>query len=158
MDLSSSVAAQVPAAAMRLRRAAEDEPQPELEPDVEVLAQRQRVEVAQALQDAVLAGDRGDFDGARGRLAEQVSKIKASPVETPVSAGLVLELEDAESRMQSRSAWERGGGAEVRDAMQMHRMQRCTNMSPALPMSGRAAKCSKAMYSTGVQRSWLSKG
>merc|ERR1719313_2672129 len=41
-----------------------DEPQPEAEPDEEVSAQRERVEVTQALQNAAEASDQGNFDRA----------------------------------------------------------------------------------------------
>lgn len=71
-----------------------------------------------------------------------------------MSDALGQELVDARNRMRSRSVWEQGGRAEVRDAAQMHKMQRCTNMmeSASAPM-----KCSKAMYCSPMQSEWISK-
>jgi len=61
-----------------------------------------------------------------------------------MSPALLLELQDASSRMTSRSSWEQGGRAEVNDAAQMFMMQRCTNLN----LSAKSAVCkkSKAMF------------
>merc|ERR1712228_1084851 len=98
--------------------------------------------------------DRLDFAGARQMLESKANSLKAKKA-TRMSPALLLELEDASSRMASRSAWEDGGRAEVKDSMQMHRMQRCTNMS----MSKKSAvqKCSKGMYLNSVAKRNISK-
>merc|ERR1712151_1343072 len=114
-----------------------EEPQPEMEPDEEVVTQRHRVEVAQTLEDATSHGDAGRFEQAQRVLAEQVARLKSSQKRSSTSAGLVLELEDAQHRMRSRSAWENGGSAECRDAMHMHRMQRATNASASIGCSSK---------------------
>jgi len=155
-DLAARGAAQTPAAQMRLRRTCEGEPQPEQEPDAEVTAQRHRVEVAQTLQAAASHGDAGRFGEAQQVLQAHEQRLRASPGGmTPISENLALELEDARNRMGSRSSWEAGGSAEVRDAMQMHSMQRTTNLNCSAATTTK--KCSKAMYLTSAQSSWISK-
>merc|ERR1719428_2820492 len=47
-----------------------DEPQPEAEPDEEVSAQRERVEVTRVLRDATEASDRGQFEQATQLIEE----------------------------------------------------------------------------------------
>merc|ERR1712146_313807 len=130
-----------------------EEPQPEAEPDEEVSAQRERVEVSKALQDAAQASDLGQFDEAL-RVIDTCDSHMKSKKQTPVSKALNLELEDARNRMRSRQAWEQGGRAETRDAFQMHAMQRCTNL---MPSAGPVSKCSKSMYVSPTQDSWIQK-
>merc|ERR1711959_534386 len=86
-----------------------EEPQPEAEPDEEVSAQRERVEVTQALQDAAAASDRGQFENALQVLDEAENRMKSSKRKTPVSEALGQELLDARQRMRNRSVWEQGG-------------------------------------------------
>eukprot|EP00427_Karlodinium_veneficum_P001515 CAMPEP_0169165868 /NCGR_PEP_ID=MMETSP1015-20121227/59646_1 /TAXON_ID=342587 /ORGANISM="Karlodinium micrum, Strain CCMP2283" /LENGTH=597 /DNA_ID=CAMNT_0009238497 /DNA_START=126 /DNA_END=1920 /DNA_ORIENTATION=- len=150
-DVKSGGKMQTPTICMETDRC--DEPQPELEPDEEVSAQRERVEVAQALKQAAACSDRGDFDEAKGVIERSEERIRAK--KTKNSEAMCLELQDAKSRMQSRSAWEQGGRAEVSDARQMHSMQRCAMES----CSSRSAvtKKSKAMYVCKAQSSMISK-
>jgi len=152
-DLVSSTAAQTANTQMRLRRMAADEPQPEMEPDEEVARQRDRVEVAQTLETAATHGDAGEFSQAQELLSAHEGRLRKGK-KSPVSEALAVELQDARDRMQSRSSWEDGGMAELKDACQMHRMQRTTNMT--VSSKGRQ-KCSKGMYATSVQQSWMSK-
>lgn len=144
-NLKQGTQCQTPVAIMATDRL--DEPQPELEPDEEVSAQRERVEVTRALREAAEQSDRNDFDGARQVLESQVSALRAKKKPTKMSPALLLELEDASSRMSSRSAWEQGGRAEVKDSVQMHSTQRSTNVSAS---AGSKSKVSKAMYCSSV--------
>merc|ERR1712232_337616 len=124
------------------------------EPDEEVSAQRHRVEVTRALQEAAKHGDEGNFEDAQQLLTACEQKLEKEK-QTPTSANLCLELKDAHQRLRSRSVWESGGRAEVKDAFQMHSMQRCTNMSVAKgggAGSGGIQKASKAMYCTSTQK------
>lgn len=141
-DLKRSAPVQTPVVAMATQRV--DEPQPELEPDEEVSAQRERVEVARTLKEAAEQSDRLDFEGARQALLCKANSMKAKKKATRMSPALLLELEDASARMSSRVAWEAGGRAEVHDSCQMHQTQRCTNMS--VSKQSAVQKCSKGMY------------
>mmetsp|Transcript_13974 Transcript_13974/g.49180 ORF Transcript_13974/g.49180 Transcript_13974/m.49180 type:complete len:552 (-) Transcript_13974:422-2077(-) len=154
-DLAAGAAAQTRAADMVLRRTVSEQPSLEVEPDEEVVVQRHRWEVAQTLQEATAHGDAGRFEAAQQILGAQAAKMKACKKSSPVSEGLALELEDAQNRMKSRSSWENGGSAEVRDAMQMHKMQRATNVNMSSACT--TEKRSKAMYITKCQESWVSK-
>jgi len=152
-DLRTDRLVQTAAVVMEAQRV--EEPQPEAEPDEEVSAQRERVEVTRALQNAAAASDLGQFDQALQVLDSCESKLKSSKAKSsPVHEALGQELTDARCRMCSRSVWEQGGRAEVKDATQMHQMQRCTNMmqSSMAPM-----KMSKAMYCNPTQGSWIQK-
>merc|ERR1719183_3325093 len=100
-----------------------EEPQPEDEPDAEVSAQRERVEVTQTLQQASAQSDMGHFEEAQRMLAAADTRIKERKSRTYLSESLSLELTEARSRMQSRIEWESGGRAEVSDATLMHRTQ-----------------------------------
>jgi uncharacterized protein YegL len=150
-DLGANAAAQTPVAVMAAQRPAE-EPQPELEPDEEVTTHRNRVEVARALEEATVHGEAGRFQEAQALLSAHEDRLAAGK-KTPTRDGLVSELQDARNRVKSRSSWENGGLAEVRDAMQMHRCQRTTNMSVS---TSSPLKNSKAMYCTPTQQSWIS--
>lgn len=149
-DLQRGCVLQTPVATMQATRV--DEPQPELEPDEEVSAQRERVEVMQALQAATSHGEGGDFEQAQSVLSAAESRMAMKSKKTRMSDALGAELADAKSRMASRSAWESGGRAEVKDAMQMHQVQRCTNIAQS---SRSRAKCSKAMYSSPASSAWV---
>jgi len=107
------------------------------------------------LQTAAAHGDAGRFDEAQAVLSAQEQRLLSARHMSPISEGLVLELEDARTRMRSQSTWQHGGSAELLDAMQMHRMQRSTNASSSRACTTK--KCSKAMYLTSQQRSWVSK-
>jgi len=151
-DLRSSrgVLVQTPAVQMRVQRV--DEVQPEMEPDVEVSDQRDRVQVTRVLEQAAQCSDAGQFEQAQQLIREQRSKV--SKRLSPVTEALSLELEDAEGRMKSRSSWQ-VGAAEVKDAFQMHKMQRCTNVFASASSS--VTKKSKAMYMNSTQAAWTSK-
>mmetsp|Transcript_59776 Transcript_59776/g.151397 ORF Transcript_59776/g.151397 Transcript_59776/m.151397 type:complete len:564 (-) Transcript_59776:138-1829(-) len=155
-NLTASAAAQTPSVEMRLVRQADDEPQPELEPDEEVATQRNRVEVAQALQVATAHGDEGRFDEAQAVLAAHEQRLRSAKRKTAVSESLLVELEDARHRMSSFASWHGGGSAEVRDSMQMHLTHRTTNMSTSSKCTTKK-KSSKSMYLTSYQTSWVSK-
>merc|ERR1711971_1146243 len=75
-----------------------EEPQPEAEPDEEVSAQRERVEVSRALQDAAQASDRGQFDQALQVIASCDARMKSAKNKTAVSVALEQELVDARDR------------------------------------------------------------
>lgn len=115
-------------AAVRMEMSRVEEPQPELEPDLEVSAQRERIEVTRALESASAQSDLGNFQAAQRVIDDAEGAMRSSKHKTKMSSALVQELTDARLRMQSRSEWEGGGRAECRDATQMHRMQRATNM------------------------------
>jgi len=121
-----------------------EEPQPEAEPDEEVTAQRDRVEVTRALQQAATQSDQGQFEEAQKVLEAAESRVKNNRKRTAMSVALTEELSDARERMRSRSVWEGAGRAEVQDSVQMHRMQRSTNLM--FSSSASCAKSSKAMY------------
>jgi len=152
-DLSRGCGVQTPVATMEATRV--DEPQPELEPDEEVTAQRERVQVMQALHAATSHGDGGNFEQAQSVLAGAEQQLAMKQKKTPMSEALGVEIADAKNRLRGRSAWEGGGRAEVNDVMQMHSVQRCTNV--AASSGSRMTKMSKAMYSTPTQDEWVSK-
>merc|ERR1711964_252154 len=105
-DLRGNRLVQTAPVLMEVRRV--DEPQPEAEPDEEVSAQRERLEVTRALQDAAEASDRGQFDQALQVIEACDNRMKSAKKKTPVSESLGLELADARNRMQSRAVWEQG--------------------------------------------------
>jgi len=142
-----SVLVQSPPETMFVQRT--EEPQPEQEPDAEVADQRERVEVAKALATAATKSDSGQFDEARSLLKRQREKVSRRT--SHITQALTLELEDAEHRMESQLSWQTGH-AEVRDALSMHRMQRCTNS--LMSSSSQVYKRSKTMYVTSVQEAW----
>merc|ERR1712217_220006 len=150
LDLNQKVFVQIAPVVMEAQRCGE--PQPELEPDVEVSAQRERVEVTRALQDAAGACDHGQFDNALQVINQAESRMKSAKRKTPMSEALGQELADARRRMQSQSMWEQGGRAEVKDAFQMHQTERCTNTMQA---KGSAMKMSKQMYCKSSQAAWI---
>jgi uncharacterized protein YegL len=148
-DLRSNRIVDIAPVVMEAQRV--DEPQPEAEPDEEVSAQRERVEVTRVLRDATEASDRGQFDQALQLIEECDGRMKKKK-KTAVSEALEQEFVDARNRMRSRSSWEQGGRAELKDAAQMHMMQRCTNNITARAC---AEKKSKAMYLKSTQLSWI---
>jgi len=150
MDLRQNRLVQTAAVTMEAERV--EEPQPEAEPDEEVSAQRERVEVTAALQGAAAASDRGQFEDALHMLDEAENRMKSSKKRTHVSDALGQELVDARQRMRSSSVWELGGRAEISDAVQMHKMQRCTNM---MQSASSPTKMSKQMYCSPSQRNWI---
>jgi len=153
-DLHANRIVQTPAVVMEAQRV--EEPQPEAEPDEEVGAQRERFEVTRALQSAAQASDLGQFDQALQVIDECDTRMKAANRKyvTRVPEALGQELEDARNRMRSRAAWEQGGRAELRDATQMHMMQRCTNIMQA---EGSVMKSAKSMYCSSRQKAWIQK-
>merc|ERR1712224_961455 len=140
-DLQLGVMSQTSSVQMTVERC--DQPQPEMEPDEEVSAHRDRVEVSRCLKEAAAQSDLGDFESAREKISLMDQKVKGRK-QTKMSPALILELQDAQERMASRSSWEQGGRAEVKDAAQMHMMQRCTNISRSKKSS--VCKVSKEMY------------
>jgi len=153
-DLQSGNIVQTTPVAMEALRI--EEPQPEAEPDDEVSAQRERVEVTRALQQAAAQSDRGQFDEAQRTLDETDQRMKwSSKKKTQMNTALCEELSDARNRMKSHAMWEGGGRAEVRDAAQMHMMQRCTNSMVSPSSAG--PKSSKRMYLSPCQDAYISK-
>jgi hypothetical protein len=152
LDLHGNRIVQTPIVVMEAARV--EEPQPEAEPDEEVGAQRERVEVTRALQEAAQASDLGNFDEALRMIDTCDDRMKSAKKRSPVSEALGQELEDARRRMRSRVDWEQGGRAEIMDAAQMHRMQRSTN---TMQVSGAVKKSSKAMYCSPTQGAWIQK-
>merc|ERR1712007_185510 len=142
LDLHQGVQLQTPPAIMEMECV--DEPQPEMEPDEEVSVQRERVEVTKALREAAKHSDEGQYESAQKVIESMQTCVRSK--KTKNCEAMHLELQDACARMASRAAWERGGRAEVNDAMTMHSMQRCTNVSATSGFS--VKKCSKAMYAT----------
>jgi len=132
-----------------------EEPQPEAEPDEEVSAQRQRVEVTRTLNEAAAASDLGQFEDARRMLDGAEQRMVSAKKKSSVTEAMTREVQDARSRMQSRSVWEQSGRAEVKDAMQMHAVQRCTNTTSSKSRGHGVMKMSKAMYSTPIQDEWI---
>jgi len=134
-----------------------DEAQPEMEPDDDVCVQRERVEVAKALQGASECSDRGQFDQAHRVLDEQVSKMKSAKKKTAFSSCLEEELQEARQRMTNKADWASGGAAGVKDSMQMHSMQRTTNM---MESKSSQKSASRAIYANQTQKKWvgISKG
>jgi hypothetical protein len=134
--------------------------QPEAEPDEEVSAQRERVQVTAALQEAASWGDRGDFAEAQRLLqsAEQglIEKSRKCPAAkaSKMREALGLELADAQQRMASRSSWECGGRAELKDAVQMYSVQRCTN---TFSSAQAPAKMSKSLFASKKQCAMIEK-
>merc|ERR1712070_664360 len=150
-DLKTGCVVQTTPVTMEASRV--DEPQPEAEPDEEVSAQRDRVEVTQALQQATAQSDIGNFTEAQRVLDVTDQRMKCKKVKTKMAEAMCSEIADAKNRTQSRAAWESGGRAEVRDAMQMHTMQRSTNMM--VSSSASVMRCSKAMYCNARQESYM---
>jgi len=131
-----------------------DESQPQEEPDPEVTAQRERVEVTRTLKKASVYSDQGNFTQAQQVLQSEGMRMKSKKMKTRLNKALCQELDDARNRMQNSSMWERGGRAEVADACQMHSMQRSTNVS----MSSKTGfeKTSKSMYCGPSSATWIS--
>merc|ERR1719487_1352168 len=97
---------------------------------------RERVEVTNAMEAAMSLCGRGEFETAQSQLAgckrqleANAAKRKDKSKKSPLSEALETELEDAQRRVASSTAFQQGGMAEMMDAMQMHKMQRCTNMT-----------------------------
>lgn len=153
-DLFAEAPGETAAIDMRLGRT--DEPQPEMEPDAEVATQRDRVEVARTLEEAASHGDAGRFDEAQVLLAAHEERLRGKKVKSAISEALQVELQQAQERMGDSAAWHDGGMAELKDAMQMHKMQRATNFSVSKKSAPSKMAC-KEMYTTSVQKSWISK-
>lgn len=129
---------------------AERTAEPEGEPDEEVTTQRQRIEVTNALEQAIAHGEEGRFEDAQSMLDQNIQKLRSSPAQNETSKALLGELDDARCRLSSAADWQDGGQAELTDAMWMHRNQRCTNLTTT--SSNRKDKCSKALYLRSAQR------
>lgn len=156
-DLLQEAVVQTPSVVMEMDRQPAEQ-QPEMEPDVEVLEQRQRVEVTAALEQAIGHCATGDFvkaqevlTGTKSRVQHHKTKMNRA---SPTTDALVAELEDAEGQMSSSSTFNRGGHAEMTDALLMHKHQRCTNVSASV---GGRTKSSKAMYIQTQQMACISK-
>jgi len=152
-DLRSGSVVQTQPVLMQASRV--EEPQPEAEPDAEVSAQRERIEVTTALRESAAQSDLGHFDRAQQMLEVVDTRIKSKRTKSCMSDALCGELADAKSRMQDRKRWEGEGRAEVRDAMQMHSMQRSTNCMQS--SSATVSKKSKQMYCSPVQAAFIQK-
>lgn len=128
--------------------------EPEQEPDEEVVAQKERVQVADALESAISRGEEGNFEDARSVLEAQVQKLQSKRAPTENSKALLSEVQDAQRRLSSASSWSRGGKAEVADRAKMHKFQRCTNLYEAEDsLSACVEFSSKSRYTTSKQKS-----
>jgi len=125
--------------------------EPEGEPDEEVTVQRQRIEVSNALQEAIQHGEEGRFTEAQDMLERNLTKLRSSSAQNVTSQALISELDDARCRLSSAADWRDGGLAELNDAVMMHRTQRCTKMSSS--RSDRQRKCSRSLYLQDSQMS-----
>jgi len=85
-DLRSNRIVQTSPVVMEAQRV--EEPQPEAEPDEEVSAQRERVEVTRALQDATEASDRGQFDQALQVIEQCDGRMKNAKKKTKITEAL----------------------------------------------------------------------
>jgi len=150
-DVQTGNEAQTPQVVLAAERC--DSDQPEGEPDEEVSIQRERIEVTQALNEAVALSDAGNFDHAQRVITSSEQRVQSK--KTKNCEVMSLELQDARSRMRDRTAYDGGGKAEIKDACQMHSMQRCTNMTVSSKSS--VAKKSKAAYCSSAQASMIAK-
>eukprot|EP00450_Noctiluca_scintillans_P037998 CAMPEP_0194546390 /NCGR_PEP_ID=MMETSP0253-20130528/90585_1 /TAXON_ID=2966 /ORGANISM="Noctiluca scintillans" /LENGTH=483 /DNA_ID=CAMNT_0039393477 /DNA_START=551 /DNA_END=2002 /DNA_ORIENTATION=+ len=146
-DLTTGTEVQSPPVAMSVERRETAQPEMELEPDEEVSAQRERVEVSNALKEAALLSDQGGFDEAQRVLEDTETRMRCK--KTKNTDVMFLELSDARTRMKNKSAWQGGGKAEVSDAMHMYSVQRCTNVN--MSSSSHVQKASKQMFATKTQ-------
>jgi len=130
-DLRSGGTVQSPSAPMQIE--AVQEPQPEQEPDEDVCLQRERVQVKQALKEAMEQGNSGNFSSAQDILTEAEQQLRPVGKRSAASVALGQQLREAHSQIENRSQYESVGRAMMSDAMQMHSVQRCTNtnLSPA---------------------------
>lgn len=144
VDLQRGVSVQTPGVTMYVEQVSE--PQPEAEPDDEVCVQRERVEVARALQLATEDGNRGRFADAQRALEAAEQRLRPPATRSPATAALGQQLQDARQQMQSQAMWEQGGRAVVTDACSMHQMQRCTNMN---------VSAGQGMYLQGQQQAMI---
>jgi len=126
-DLRSGGMVQTPLAPMQIE--ALQEPQPEQEPDEDVCVQRERVQVKQALKEAMDQGNCGNLTSAQDILTEAEQHLRPVGKRSAASAALGQQLREAHSQMEDRSQYERRGRSMMCDAMQMHSVQRCTNMN-----------------------------
>lgn len=132
------------------------EPQPEAEPDEEVSAHRERVQVTEVLRVAAAAADAGNFEEAQNSLrSAQTSLRAAKKKKTVFTDALDSEVQEASVRMADRMAWEHGGRAEISDAVQMHSVQRCTNTVQS--KSSCVPRAAKSLYSQVTQNMWQDK-
>jgi uncharacterized protein YegL len=149
-DLRSGLAVQTPPVTMETKMV--EEPQPEDEPDAEVSAQRERVEVTRALQEATMQSDRGQFEEAQRTLEFASNRTRAK---THLSEALSQEITEARSRMSSRYTWEGGGRADVSDSTKMHMMQRSTNLNVSSKSIFGSSRKSKTLYVNRSQSDWI---
>jgi uncharacterized protein YegL len=127
VDLQHGSSLHTPEATMSVEQVSE--PQPEAEPDDEVSLQRERVEVARALQQATEDGNSGRFTDAQRTLEAAEQRLRPPATRSPATAVLGQQLQEVRQQMQNQSMWEQRGRAAVTDACSMHQMQRCTNMN-----------------------------
>lgn len=133
---------------------AERTAEPEGEPDAEVVEQRQRIEVTDALERAIAHCEEGNFDQAQDGLSQHAERLRNTSVKTRVSVALLTELEDAQDRLRDNQSWQHGGHAEVTNAMCIHKYQRCTNTSESMSMH---RKTSRQLYTNSRQRASISR-
>lgn len=151
LDLEHGAEVQTPIVTMETQRS--DEPQPEMEPDEEVSTQRERFEVAQALREAAKHSDEGQYESARRVIGSMEQRVLEK--RTKNCTAMRQELQGAITRMSDTSAWEHGGRAETYDTMQMHSMQRCTNVIGTSGPDSR--KMSKYFYTNKKQIGMIAK-
>merc|ERR1712079_321207 len=100
-DLRSGGLVQTPSAPMQVE--AVQDPQPEQEPDEDVCVQRERVQVTQALKEAIEQSNGGNFTSAKDILTKAEQQLKGN--RSAASAPLVQQLREAQSQMKNRSQY-----------------------------------------------------
>lgn len=166
-DVAETATVQTPWVLLELQRRPAEE-QPEVEPDEEVSDQRQRVEVTNALKDSIWECEQGNFEkaqeliaGSKRRLKEEVGRRTSRGwCKSTMAEALAVELDDAEVRVSSFSAFHAGGHAEMSDALCTHSFQRSTTsaVNASVSFEMRATKSrSKSMYATSSQRACMEK-
>lgn len=133
-DLRSGGTVQTPSVPMQIE--AVQEPQPEQEPDEDVCVQRERVQVKQALKEAMEQGNSGNFSSAQDILTEAEQQLRPVGKRSAASAALGQQLREAHSQIENRSQYESVGRSMMSDAMQMHSVQRCTNTNLSAAAQG----------------------
>jgi len=150
-DLKQRALVHAPPCTMELTRSAE---QDAAEPEPEVTVQRQRVQTTNTLEQAVRLGDEGRFEEAQQLIETQQANVCGG---CDMSNALREELADAKSRL-TRNEWTDGGCAEVADAVQMHKWERCTNDRVSMKAKSRGiSKRSKGLYLQSAQKECISR-
>jgi hypothetical protein len=107
----------------------------DMAPDSHVLGQKNRIEAAEAMEDATTIASSGDFEGARRRLGATRSRmsdiLEHLPTEDRAQQMVYMcELEEAQASVITRDVYYAGGGSKKLSAQsQMHYAQRNNEIS-----------------------------